>query len=41
MKRSDAAKIKRELVEHNALIEEIKEAASSLTGEKDSVYMVL
>ena len=34
MKRSDAAKIKRKLVEHNALIQEIKEAASSLTGKK-------
>ena len=34
MKPSDAAKIKRKLAEHNALIEEIKEAASSLTGRK-------
>ena len=41
MKRSDAAKIKRKLVEHNAVIEEIREVASSLTGKKDSVYMVL
>ena len=34
MKRSDAAKIKRKLVKHNALIEEIKEATSSLIGKK-------